>query len=171
MGSEDSQWLLTLRDHLDSPRFVVGSVMFIFWVFCIVLYFYVCLFVFVLCLVCPMLPLSLAIFTTHSTYWKSEPSLFNKIYWNIILYRRILSRLDSNLNGKYAFCGFHELFLKFTHIKKQTSNRKNLTAKILRDLLQICICYRFYTPIKLQKNAFNSYNYIIITFKSRQNSA
>jgi hypothetical protein len=52
------QELLTIRKHLGSPPFLVGSVLFIFLVFCVMFFVFV-LFVFVLYLVCPMLPVSL----------------------------------------------------------------------------------------------------------------
>ena len=53
--SYKKQELLTLREHLGLPPGFGGSVLFIFLVFCIDVFV---LFVSVLCLVCPMLPVS-----------------------------------------------------------------------------------------------------------------
>ena len=50
------QELFTLREHLGLPRHLVGSVLLTFLVFCVV---FLCSIIFDLCLVCPMLLVSL----------------------------------------------------------------------------------------------------------------
>ena len=65
------QNLITLLEHLGSPPvFVVGSVLLIFLVFCVVSP----LFVFLLCLTCPMLPVSLGY------PFFIAPSVFSNVY-------------------------------------------------------------------------------------------
>ena len=92
------QGLLTLPEHLGSPA-VSGGVhaahLFNFlWVFCIVL-FYLCicvLFVFVLCLMCPMLPVSphcsflipISVFSNVCSKAVKSPSIASSNY-NILL--------------------------------------------------------------------------------------
>jgi hypothetical protein len=65
--------LLTIWEHLGSPPVLVGSVLLIFLVFCVEFLF----FVFVLCLVYPMLPVSL------DCPFLITPSVFSNVYFQL----------------------------------------------------------------------------------------
>ena len=74
--SYKKQKLLKCHKHLGY-RFVVGFELLIVLVICVVVYFYI-LFVFVLCFMCPMLPVFL------DCPFLIAPSVFSNIYLNFL---------------------------------------------------------------------------------------
>ena len=84
------QKLLNLCEHLGSPPYLVGSVLLIFLVFCVVVFFLV---VFIMCLVYPMLSLSLycpfliapSVFYNFLLMWASFIDTENTTFTKLLL--------------------------------------------------------------------------------------
>jgi hypothetical protein len=88
--SSEKQELLTFREHLGSPWFLVRSMLLIFLVFCVALCFF-----FVLCLVCPMLPVSLDL----ECHFLIVPWVFSSVY----LYHFISDKIVIKITARIFF--------------------------------------------------------------------
>ena len=127
--SYKKQKLLKRSKHLGS-RFVVGSELLVVLVFCVVVCFYV-LFVFVLCLVCPILPVSL------DCPFLITPSVFSNDYLNFRQNKRWLEFLK-NFTSVDIFLSITENQLTQQYTYKNRGSIRDATAELQVKIIWSC---------------------------------